>query len=228
MFLSGKIQSFVAITTLAMTLAVPSSVFAFRNGPPAGANGSTASGGVSCKACHGADVGAGSVQILGAPSVYRPGTIYPLTVRVEDASQVGAGFQISVENAAGIHTGFLVVSDFTNTQFNQSWINHNGTGVTNSVTDWASLGNAAEYNVQWEAPPTDEGPITFWAVGNAINNNSIQTGDIIYLTNTTAVFGPPVPTVSQWGMMVMLLLIMTAATLVIGRNQSAVASPIKN
>src|SRR5262245_40892280 len=80
-----------------------SSALAFRSGPPAGANGSTASFGATCKGCHGNAVGTGSVQILGAPSVYTPNTIYNIGVRVAEPTKLGAGFQISVEDAAGNH-----------------------------------------------------------------------------------------------------------------------------
>jgi len=168
-------------------------VCAFRSGPPPARNGSTASGGATCRQCHGNTIGTGSVQILGAPTQYQANVVYDLTVRVADATKLGAGFQISVENSAGQHRGTLIITDAVNTRLNASnpsWVNHTSSGVDNSVLNWAALGNAAEFDLQWRAPLVDSGALTFWAAGNAINNNFSSTGDIIYLVNATASFAP--------------------------------------
>jgi len=191
-----------------------------RNGPPAGVSGSLASSGFNCSECHVGSTGfAGSVQILGAPSYYQQSAIYDLTVRIADASQAGAGFQMSVEDDEGNHVGSLIVTDATNTQLNSEdsgYINHTGAGVNNSVTNWDSLGDAAEYTVRWQAPSSVVGPITFWAAGNAINNDFSFFDDHVYVTSVTA--GVPVPAVSEWGLMVLGLLLTTAATLIAARR----------
>ncbi len=170
---------------------LPAEVLAFRSGPPASVNGSTSSSGTSCTICHGAAVGTGSVTILGAPALYQPSTVYHLIVRIQDNARVGAGFQISAEGPTGTHQGTLAITDAANTQLNTTnnrFVNHRSAGVTASVAGWAGLGNAAEYVVDWLAPATDVGPVTFWAAGNAINNNGLSNGDLIYLTNVTATF----------------------------------------
>lgn len=177
-----------------VAIAAPSVAWANRSGPPANFNGSTASGGNSCRACHGIDVGGGSVQILGVPPAYAPSAIYNITVRVSDAMRAGAGFELSVEDGAGQHVGTLIRTDVTNTQFvgvGSRFIAHTSTGVNNSVTNWVSLGSAAEYNLQWQAPSTNLGTVRFWAAGNAINNNMFSTGDRIYLTSMTSGFDEP-------------------------------------
>ncbi|MEK6798802.1 MAG: PQQ-dependent sugar dehydrogenase [Planctomycetota bacterium] len=164
--------------------------YARRGGAPAGANGSTASGGFSCQVCHGTTAGAGSVQILGMPSAIVPSQSYDLIVRISDATatQVGAGFEFSAENAAGSHVGTITLPDVANTQFTGSWVTHTGTGVNNSVTNWIGMGRSADYTVRWTAPATDIGPVDFWAAGNAINNNNLQSGDRVYLTRVTRPF----------------------------------------
>jgi len=173
--------------------------------------------------CHGAGAGAGSVQILGFPTNYAPSTDYDLTVRIADATKLGAGFQISVEDASGEHVGALVVTDATNTQFNTGnvWINHTLSGVNNSVANWAANSSAANYMVRWTSPAADEGPITAWAAGNAINNDFNSSGDTIYLTSATANFMQDVPTVSQWGLAVLALLVLTIGTAIIRRRPVA-------
>lgn len=216
----GK-NAWTGLLALAGVIVFAGQALAFRSGPPSARNGSTASGGATCSQCHGSSVGSGSVEILGAPTGYAPGVTYNLTVRIADPVQAGAGFQLSVEDGSGTHVGTLVLADPTNTQFNgedPNWVNHTSTGVGNAVTNWAGMGNAAEYNVDWIAPGSDVGAITFWAVGNAINNNFSQSGDLIYLTDTSATFADPVPAVSTWGLVALTLVMLVAATSMLSRR----------
>jgi len=171
---------------LVLAFAAPSSVLAYRSGPPPGANGSTASGGTSCRICHGSSAGPGSVQIIGFPTQYLANALYDIDVRVQDSTKFGAGFQISFETATGTHVGTIIQTDMAGTQVNSGWLNHTSTGVNNSVANWFSMGSAAVYHLRWRAPAADLGPIRAWAAGNAINNNGTSAGDIIYLTSLAA------------------------------------------
>ncbi len=209
---------YVAISVLGS-----SSVFAlaFSGGPPSGVNGSTGSGGSDCSVCHAnSSGGAGAVQILGAPSAYVAGALYNLTIHIADPVKVGAGYQFSVEDAAGIATGTLSLVD-ANSQLNGGFINHTSAGVTASIANWGSLGNAAEYQFTWQAPAGDAGPVTFWAAGIAINNAGGDNGDLLYLTNQSASFAGNVPTVSEWGLAIMLMSLMTAGTIIMVRQRSS-------
>ena len=204
-------------------LAIVDRAQAFRSGPPTGVNGSTASGGTTCTACHLSGAGSGMVEILGAPSNYAFSTTYNLTVRVSDPVQAGAGFQLSAEDAGGAHVGTLVITDATNTQLNTAdWVNHTSTGVSNAVAGWAGMGNAAEFNVDWISPASDVGPVTFWAAGNAINDNFSSSGDLVYVTSTTANAQEPVPATSTWGLIVLTLVMLVAASTLLGRRMKPV------
>lgn len=132
------------------------------------------------------------MQVLGAPARYRANRVYDITVRIADPVQAGAGFEISVENAAG-HVGALIVSDPAHTTNaegfpQQAYVCHSFDGVANAVANWQAMGRAAEYHLQWRAPAGDAGIVTFYAAGNAINNNFNNSGDIIYLTQVSAPF----------------------------------------
>ncbi len=83
---------------------------ASRNNPLPGVTGGPAGASATCMDCHGSAAGGGSVTIIGAPATYQPSAVYDLIVRVADASQVGAGFELSIENAGG-HVGSLIVTD---------------------------------------------------------------------------------------------------------------------
>jgi len=212
----------LAVAVVCVMAVSPSSVWAWRAGPPPGRTGSPDSLGATCTQCHGATPGSGSVEILGVPGSYSPGAIYDLTVRVSDPVQAGGGFQISVEDVIGAHIGTLSVTDAVNTKLNETdpnFLNHTSTGVDNAVAGWVGAGNSASYNLRWQAPASDAGPVTFWVAGNAINNNLSSTGDIIYLTNQTISMALPVPAASTWGLVVMSMLILTAGTIAVMRRR---------
>ncbi len=180
---------------IGLCLAPGAECLAYRGGPPAGLTGSPASLGASCRQCHGSAAGVGSVQILDAPAAYAPGALYDFRVRIADPNRAGAGFEVSVEAAGGVHAGQIIITDELNTQFAEGfppaqYASHTLDGVANAVADWAAMGSSAEYHLRWRAPMEDMGVITFYAAGNAINNNFANSGDIIYLTSVSAAFQP--------------------------------------
>ena len=126
-----------------------------------GRTGGPANGGATCMSCHGSTTGSGSVEIIGAPTYYQANAVYDLTVRISDPNRVGAGFQISAEDAAGNHIGQLSVIDPAITELNSedsSYVNHSANGVDDSVADWAANGNSYSYPVRWTAPATGPPP----------------------------------------------------------------------
>jgi len=202
------------------TLIDPAASFGFTNGLSVGFNGGTASGGSDCTVCHEpVTVGTGSVQIVGVPSAYIANHIYNLIVRIEDPDQVGAGYQLSVEDVTGMAVGTVIAPD-ANSQVSGGFANHTSTGVANTIASWVALGNAAEFQVTWQAPAADAGTAVFWVAGNAINNAAGNNGDHVYLANYGTEFAGVIPTVSEWGLMVMFILLTTAGTIVVGRKRT--------
>ena len=51
-----------------------------------------------------------------------------------------------------------------------------------------------QWAVEWTAPDADIGPITFYAAGNAANDDFTASGDYIYTTSEEST--PPIPTVA--------------------------------
>lgn len=202
------------VPAVTMILILPGVGLANRGNTPPGTTGSPASLGNSCTLCHESAAGSGMVEILGLPALYQADQAYDLTVRVSDPTKVGAGFQISAEDALGNHLGTLLVIDSLNTRFSQltgdglNWVGHTADGVADSLTSWISNGNAAEYRLRWQAPPGDMGPITFYAAGIAIDNDFFIAGDLVYVTSvtTTFAFGTTVPALSAPGIVFALLL----------------------
>lgn len=181
-----RIHQTCTIVGLVMLWA-PNAAFAFSGGAPEGYTASPASVGDSCTVCHAsfpADSGPGSISILDLPALYVPSQTYTLRVRIEDPARVGAGFELSVEDPAGAHIGQLAITDPTNTHSAGSpspiFVTQTSTGKANSIADWAAMGNAAEFTVQWQAPSSDMGDVGFYAAGAAINNGTASSNDDVY------------------------------------------------
>src|ERR1043166_5347301 len=118
-------RHFVLVVCFVTTIG--SSAHASRFDVVPGRTGGPAGGGLTCHQCHGSATGSGSVEIIGAPDKNQANAIYDLTVRVSDPDKLGAGFQISVEDALGNHIGTLSVVDSVNTELNPSdnnYLNH--------------------------------------------------------------------------------------------------------
>lgn len=170
---------------MSLFLVIPAAL-AFRHGAPAMHTAGPASLGAGCTACHSLNLGNGAVELIGVPRRYRAGQIYNIGVRISDLDQEGAGFEISAEKP-GNHAGELLISDSLRTQYtddgsgaNSDFVTHTHYGVDDSVDNWDAGSGAYEYNLQWQAPATDDGSITFFASGNAINDAAGTIGDRYY------------------------------------------------
>lgn len=166
-----------------------------RGGADVAYNGGVQSMGSTCFACHEYNAGMGRVELLGIPPRYRAGSIYDLVVRVTDAEQAGAGFEVSAENELG-HQGTLIRTDIINTAFSASafdgeYLTHTADGVDDAVANWAAGGGSYEYHFAWEAPGSDAGRVTLFAAGNAINDGRAYFGDRYYATDATLGFAQP-------------------------------------
>jgi hypothetical protein len=154
------------------------------NGPSGGQSG--APGEQNCTSCHiGAtqngsaenlliltnDIGMGMTQ-------YTPGATY--TVNLSMASNPAKkGFQVTALNPANEMAGNFVPGG--NTQIKTATISggqrkyatHKNTSNTATTQVWSWT---------WEAPATEQGPVTFYVATNKANNNNNDNGDLIYLS----------------------------------------------
>src|SRR5262245_38940133 len=98
------------MVTSCVVVFTPTFCWAWKSGAPAAKNGSVASNHVTCRDCHAGEDGFGSVEIIGAPEHYEPDVLYELSVRISDRAQLGAGFEVSVEDPKGTHVGSLILT----------------------------------------------------------------------------------------------------------------------
>ena len=187
--------TYVYVAAAATVIAALPAALAFRTGADSGYSGGPAGGGVNCTACHEFNAGAGGVELLGVPQRYRAGVLYELTIRIHDPGQAGAGFEISAEGGGG-YLGNWMILDADNTQYTDSgftveYVTHTRDGVDDSVANWGSNAGSYAYHVAWQAPGGDEGPVTFFAAGNAVNDAQALLGDRYYAAHATIGYAVP-------------------------------------
>jgi hypothetical protein len=164
---------------LGAMLALP--IFANSGGAPAGLAG--APGQETCASCHGSGTanpsgGRLSVTVV-AGTNYVPGQPLRLRITLEDGTARRWGFQLTARRtSANTQTlgTFTSVSPQT-TAPQSTTIGHNSNGTQNGTA------GSASWEVQWNPPAADEGPVTFYAAGNAADGNgSANSADKVYTT----------------------------------------------
>jgi hypothetical protein len=178
-----------------VSLMAAATAYGFASGPPASRTG--APGEQTCVVCHNGtlNAGQGSVVIEGVPDVYTPGETYTLTVRVSHPDRRAWGFQITALDGANKGAGTLALVNRNLTRL----VNGSGQFAGRVYVEHTSNGSFSgqpqkgEWEVNWTAPTTDIGRITFYAAGNAANNNDASSGDSIYTTSVRT--GVALPTI---------------------------------
>ena len=157
-----------------------------------GAPGEAFTGDASCTygpgfGCHesfAANSPLGTLTIEG-PSSYELGMTYLITVDVAQEGQARWGFQLTVLDELLQRAGTLASTDadestqIQNTLPPRQYVAHSLAGTAPGQP------NENSWSFQWTAPDTDVGPVTFYAAGNAANNDGASAGDYIYTTTAT-------------------------------------------
>jgi uncharacterized protein (TIGR03437 family) len=161
-------------------------------GPPLGFTGAPAEG--TCVSCHytygvpNPPGTGGSVQITGLPASYTPGQSYNVTVTVAHPTARAWGFELTAidRNGTSNTIGTLNVTnsattlkrDSTDSGAPRTYLSHHGSeGIARG-----KIGSNS-WSFTWNAPATNIGDVTFYAVGNAANNQVSPEGDYIYSTS---------------------------------------------
>ena len=157
-----------------------STVFAFSFNPPDGKTGAPGEG--NCTDCHTGNSlnAAGGSLVLTVPKTYEPGEVYDIVVNLSRNGQRRWGFQMAALNSNNVQAGTFTSID-ANTQLGANkYIEHTATGTGQGTS------NRYSWMFRWTAPSNDVGTITFYAAGNAANNNGGAAGDYIYTQSATS------------------------------------------
>ncbi len=171
-----KIQAVVLLLFTALA------TYASQSGPEPGYTNAPGDIG-TCTSCHDTfenpNVGPGSVQINGVPAVYTPGQQYVLTITVQQGGRSRFGFQLTALDQGNDRAGSLTTRG-TDTQL----LNQTGPGgrqyIEHTTSGTSGVGGRRSWQVNWTAPSTDIGVVTFYAAGNAANNDGTNQNDYIY------------------------------------------------
>ncbi len=180
-----KIIFSISAVLLLLFVASNSNVFALSSDPPDERTGAPNEGTCAAAGCHtGNDLNAsGGSLMLTVPDTYLPGEVYDIVVNLSRAGQSRWGFEMTALNSNGTRAGTFATAD-ANTQVSatnsKQYIQHTSVGTAQGTK------NSNEWTFRWTAPSTDVGPITFYAAGNAADNNFWITGDYIYTQKATS------------------------------------------
>ena len=174
-------------------LFIASTCFGYSNKPPTrtGAPG-VPDQGQNCLSCHGSS-SSGTLVIQNLPIQYKIGQKYAISVKLSQVGRQRWGFVLTALDQNRNRAGILESVD-GNTQVFQSgerqYIGHTSGGTA------VGKANSNTWIFSWTAPQVNVGKISFYASGNAANNNSWTSGDNGYKTQTTiepeVIQNPPV------------------------------------
>jgi hypothetical protein len=184
-------------TFLSVSLLLPlcaAGVFAHSSGAPSGFTGAPGDG--NCTACHIGTVnsGSGSVRINLIDAItYGPGQLVHLTVTDADPTAMRWGFELTARLASDgtKPAGTLslaageALAQLDGSPGSVQYVTHTSAGTR------AGTSGGATWDVYWTAPSASVGTVTFYAAGNAANNNGQPTGDHIYTTSLSLNAAPP-------------------------------------
>lgn len=152
--------------------------------PPAGYTGATGSYCTDCHSSFGLNSGGGGVSISGLPAGgYTLAGFYNFSITINHgaADRKIWGFSVKAVDAGG-----NAVGTFNSTNANAKR-NSNDQSELSHFSALKTLAGANTFtynNLNWVAPGTNVGPITFYYVGNAANFASGNSGDYIYSGST--------------------------------------------
>lgn len=103
-------------------------------------------------------------------TAYIPGENYTIEYQVSSTSGTpNYGFQSVALSAVNVNAGFFDSALTVNTQ-----ISSFGSRL---LPEHSSLSSTGNFKVRWVAPPSGTGDVTFYYMGNTVNNNNNTSGD---------------------------------------------------
>ena len=161
------------------------SAHVFAGGGQPGLTG--APGESNCTACHAGSVLDGTTENqftlvdagFSPVGAYIPGASYTATLQMSSNPAKKGFSSTTLDNAtnsmAGSLTGMIIggTQEFQNAAMTRDYVSHQSTSNTSTTALWSWT---------WDAPASDVGDVTFYIATNLANDNGLNTGDEIYLS----------------------------------------------
>ena len=171
----------IPITIALAIFFYPTTSISNAGGSPGGKTGSPNDGGASCTGCHYAGTGTGATITTNIPTNgYSPNQVYTITANINHSGINKFGFEITSEkNSGNTKTGSFLITNSAEMKFvnNNTAITHKSGGTSGS--------NSRTWSMDWEAPNTGTGDVTFYGAFIAANANGNNMGDNYHSTNLT-------------------------------------------
>jgi hypothetical protein len=150
----------------------------------------------------------GGIEVLGAPAIYLPGFVYPLSVHLWSDSTLADpdplwGFEMTTVRAIdGASSGTWENADPDSIAV----LPGSGAFAGRSYVEQTYLGarpglhGGVEWTVYWRAPMTDDGPVRLYVAGVAGNGNDEPgAGDFVYTSSVAMGSGVDPARKVSWG-----------------------------
>jgi hypothetical protein len=132
--------------------------------------------------------GAAVTLEMGGINQYIPGKTYPIKIRIADNNGKRFGFQIvALFNANNMGAGKFKLEDMQRTQF----VNNLNTLMDRQYVTYSFQGTdpvmtgVGEWTVNWKAPSSNAGPVTFYVAGVSANDDETDKGDFVLTSSLT-------------------------------------------
>jgi len=175
-----KLLSLFTIIICFAILFYPDTTTGKLNGSPGGKTGSPTDNS-DCTSCHNAGAGNGATITTNIPaSGYVPGNVYTINTDITQSGINTFGFEITAEeNNSNNKTGTFFVTNSTETKLANS-----NTAITHKQTGTSGT-NSKSWSMDWEAPNSGTGDITFYASYIGANGNGNSNGDTYHSASLT-------------------------------------------
>lgn len=107
---------------------------------------------------------------------WKAGETYTITATAVSADAKKIGFELTAENSSA-KAGTFVITDATRTQ-----LGNKNASVTHTTAGNPPLNGQNQWQMNWTAPATNDGDITFYAAFNCANGDGTNSGDGIFLS----------------------------------------------
>jgi uncharacterized protein (TIGR03437 family) len=194
---------------------IPVLMFAYSSGPDPKLTLAPGDSTASCTQCHGGKLNSfgGSVKLIPGSDSYTPGTTQAITITIADPTQKAWGFQLTARDQNNTQAG-----DFENVSSATQVICITGSPKADgkpcsmgSTLQWAehtlegySAGRGKvgtfSFTINWTAPATDMGKVTFYVSANAGNGTDSGSQGHIYTSTlelSPAAAGGPKPAITS-------------------------------
>lgn len=186
------------ILSLAVALPVLIMAFAERSSSGAPASHTGAPGEKTCatSGCHDDNpINSGAAKLSidiasGGVTQYVAGETYPIKIRISDPHVSRFGFQIvALTDQTKENAGVFTITDPTRTQFmrnDMELMDRKYVTYTFNGTDAVSDG-VGEWIINWTAPSSTAGSITFYAAAVSADDDGSDKGDMTYTASQTLI-----------------------------------------